>query len=629
MNKFFLLILCLGCWTQSFSQTELNLTPEEEEQAWDFLIKTFFPKGMSESSHRGMFYSDISYYLINPTKIDSIGLQNFIDQINPLVPQEVFFSKTKEEANFILEINTLKDASNFRIDYKNTETKNRNGYLNKELTAHHFSLAAPSDYRLAMIRNWALIGLVSSEIDLLVKTEIPQDHFISESIIYNLYSKHYNLYDPYYKIKDVDKFVLSKLYAKDLDKQLQNFIIGKYGTWVWLNFLFSTEVVQTSKLIVFIFLIILITSLLYGPITQFRLKYKILNYVFLSIILSNIIVASFMLYGYFKVWSDNKPLSGDLIEPMKWKLFLTLMSSISMFAVLFSLLLFALDYLILTHYKKPYSRFFSRTAIFTLSVVASGIFILVLTQNFSPVSTSMVTFGSICLILFGFARSIFYYFNEKNEHLILAKDLQLSYLAASKAEAEVASLHARINPHFLYNSLNSIAGLAHVDADKTEKMAISLSDLFRHNLNRKNESSCSLQEEIEAVEAYLKIEQIRFDDRLDYQLEVDKTLVHYHIPRNIIQPLIENAIKHGLSNQKESGQIKLQIVRNQEQMEISVYDNGPVFPEDIVSGYGLQSIFDILHLTYEDKAGIAWENLPEKRIVLSISITELKKQYGL
>ncbi|WP_255702654.1 sensor histidine kinase [Antarcticibacterium sp. 1MA-6-2] len=171
--------------------------------------------------------------------------------------------------------------------------------------------------------------------------------------------------------------------------------------------------------------------------------------------------------------------------------------------------------------------------------------------------------------------------------------------------------------------------MAHIDADKTERMAISLSDLFRHNLNRKNEPYCSLQEEIEAVEAYLKIEQIRFDDRLDYKVDVDDTLLQYLIPRNIIQPLIENAIKHGISNLTETGKIKLEVVQNHDQMEISVYDNGPAFPEDSVRGYGLQSIFDILNLTYKDKAGLSLDNQPEKRVWVSIPITKLKKQNGI
>ena len=161
--------------------------------------------------------------------------------------------------------------------------------------------------------------------------------------------------------------------------------------------------------------------------------------------------------------------------------------------------------------------------------------------------------------------------------------------------------------------------MAHSDADKTEKMAVSLSDLFRHNLNRNNAPFCKLEEEVEAVEAYLEIEQIRFGDRLKFKIKVDDTLKRYLIPRNIIQPLLENAIKHGTTELQDCGKIKLYITQTEEKLEISVYDNGPNFQEGIVSGYGLQSIFDILDLTYKQNATLSWENQPEKRIWISIS----------
>jgi len=158
-------------------------------------------------------------------------------------------------------------------------------------------------------------------------------------------------------------------------------------------------------------------------------------------------------------------------------------------------------------------------------------------------------------------------------------------------------------------------------------MALSLSDLFRHNLNRKNDVYFSIQEEIEAVKAYLEIEQIRFGDRLQFNIEVDGTLNELQIPRNIIQPVIENAVKHGISALEGQGILKLEITQNQDAVEISVYDNGPAFPEGIVSGYGLQSIFDILELSYKDKAALSWESEPQKRIWICIQKNELKKEY--
>ena len=157
-------------------------------------------------------------------------------------------------------------------------------------------------------------------------------------------------------------------------------------------------------------------------------------------------------------------------------------------------------------------------------------------------------------------------------------------------------------------------------------MALSLSDLFRHNLNRKNEAFCSIKEEVEAAIAYMDIEQIRFGVQLQFNTELDESLYNYLIPRNIIQPLLENAIKHGISKLNKPGKIELRIIQNEDMVEIAVYDNGPDFKEGSISGYGLQSIFDILKLTYNNEATLNWENTPEKSVWISIDKNALIKE---
>lgn len=190
----------------------------------------------------------------------------------------------------------------------------------------------------------------------------------------------------------------------------------------------------------------------------------------------------------------------------------------------------------------------------------------------------------------------------------------------AKAEAEVKALQSQINPHFLYNALNSIAGLAHTDADKTEKMALSLSDLFRHTINRKAEKVNSLQDEVNLVRNYLEIEQIRFGDRLRFSIDVDPGLLAVEIPMFMLQPLVENAIKHGVSKIEGQGNIVLNINKKEKGVLISVQDNGPDFPEGLVSGHGLQTVYDLLRFTYGDKAGISWKNQPKKEITIYIAL---------
>ena len=167
--------------------------------------------------------------------------------------------------------------------------------------------------------------------------------------------------------------------------------------------------------------------------------------------------------------------------------------------------------------------------------------------------------------------------------------------------------------------------MAHSDADKTEKMALSLSDLFRHNINRENQAVTSIKDEIEAVESYLEIEQIRFGERMEFNIAMDKGIENIKIPRNIIQPLVENAIKHGLSKIQGKGNIELSVIKRENGIEISVHDNGPDFPEGLVSGYGLQSIHDILELSYKNQANLNFENHPKKRIWIGITEKGLQK----
>lgn len=216
-------------------------------------------------------------------------------------------------------------------------------------------------------------------------------------------------------------------------------------------------------------------------------------------------------------------------------------------------------------------------------------------------------------------RGLLLYLNHFSASLVKEKDIELSRLQEAKAEAEVKVLQSQINPHFLYNALNSIASLAHTDADKTEKMALSLSDLFRHSINRKGEKVNTLGDELSLVRNYLEIEQIRFGDRLSFNIDVEPDLLTVEIPMFILQPLVENGIKHGISKIEGQGQIILKVSNKDNGILISVQDNGPDFPEGLVSGHGLQTVYDLLRFSYGDKAEMSWHNEPQKEITIQIN----------
>lgn len=223
-----------------------------------------------------------------------------------------------------------------------------------------------------------------------------------------------------------------------------------------------------------------------------------------------------------------------------------------------------------------------------------------------------------CMVVAAF-RALISYFFFKEKDLILENETKLSNLRELKTKAELNALHSRINPHFLYNSLNSIAGLAHEDADKTEHMALSLSKLFRYSINRDQSDWTTFKEEMEMIKIYLEVEKVRFDDRLSYSVELPKELEDYKIPRFMIQPLVENAVKHGISKSVESGKIKVAVTQEGRKIFISVSDDGPFFPNDLTPGFGIQSIYDKLEILYKDKFEMNFTNTPHKQVLIKLS----------
>jgi two-component system sensor histidine kinase AlgZ len=169
------------------------------------------------------------------------------------------------------------------------------------------------------------------------------------------------------------------------------------------------------------------------------------------------------------------------------------------------------------------------------------------------------------------------------------------------AEAQMNAFQARIKPHFLYNSLNSIASLIAIDPPAAEQAVMDLSGLFRRAFTQRQQNMTSLEKELAWVNQYLAIEQLRLAERLQYQQQVDDSLLTQRIPMLTIQPLIENAVIHGIAHLAEGGCIKLNIERSHQQIRISV--RNPFAAERVESGSGtaLDNIRTRLALQYGEK----------------------------
>jgi two-component sensor histidine kinase len=190
------------------------------------------------------------------------------------------------------------------------------------------------------------------------------------------------------------------------------------------------------------------------------------------------------------------------------------------------------------------------------------------------------------------------------------REQQLRWLAS---RAELKALRAQINPHFLFNTLSVIAGLINCQPELADETIERLAQVFRYTLRKSENEWASLAEEVDFVAAYLRIEQARFGERLDVQLEVDPDAARIAIPAMSVQPLVENAIKHGLSAMEGPGIVRLRAGLDGEFLTVEVYDNGPGFPPDFSleeygDSHGLRNVAQRLRGYYGDSARLSWES---------------------
>lgn len=178
--------------------------------------------------------------------------------------------------------------------------------------------------------------------------------------------------------------------------------------------------------------------------------------------------------------------------------------------------------------------------------------------------------------------------------------LRAAQLEARLMETRLRTLEAELHPHFLFNTLHAISTLIHSKPDAADRMISRLSDLLRLTFDRSGAPRIPLQEEVEFLQKYLEIEQTRFQDRLTVEFDIDPDALDAEVPRMILQPLVENAIKHGVSPKPGPGLIRVSAHRRDERLSIEVADNGVGLTERarLHGGVGLSNTRDRLECLY-------------------------------
>jgi two-component sensor histidine kinase len=175
---------------------------------------------------------------------------------------------------------------------------------------------------------------------------------------------------------------------------------------------------------------------------------------------------------------------------------------------------------------------------------------------------------------------------------------------AEAGEARMTALQAQMNPHFLFNTLNTVAALVQRDPDAAERTIENLAAVLRRTLDRSQRPLTSVREEVEDVHAYLDIEQQRLGKRLRVEFDVEPLTLERLVPTLTLQPLVENALRHGVGARIEGGTVRISVRENDAGLRITVEDDGPGFPARPRDGMGLGNLRRRLETLYGARAAL-------------------------
>lgn len=581
MKRIFILSLVLISFLFSNGEeSNTDLTKQVEEQ-----VKTKFLDG-----DKPLRYS--SNILIrlhgNPTKVDSLIFQEFVVTLNALIDKWDVYLIPKGTSNLVVELNDpyRKDEPN-----KIIEQGNNSGQIVKRTLVLNIPTELDSISRKKVICYYLMRSLVTFKDDHKNIKPIPGSIFSEDS-------------PAKIELLPVDFRIIKELYSeKNEPKANEDFT--------------ARRSVQKVSLAIFLSLIAFLFSFSFLIFMSLKGNFNDHNYKFKSFFRQGfLVVLASAIYSFVSLTYTVFPLiktQNIIILPI----IILVYFAVGIFLVC---LIFLLERTIL----RKFNGFSMEILIPFLSIILVTGFLLFLFLLLIPYKVPRGLYSSaIYSAIFyssivGFGRSIYIFTRKKSESIIHKKDVELAKMSELHKQAELQSLRAKINPHFLYNALNSIASLAVTDARKTEQMALALSDFFKYAINREQKQLNTLSEELNATRTYLEIEKVRFGDRLSFEIDCPEELLEIQIPQLLIQPLVENAIKHGLSQITENGLIQIIVRKEENQLKIQVSDNGPAFPEGPLSGFGIQNTVERITLLYGTKAKINWQNGEDKHVELSL-----------
>jgi sensor histidine kinase YesM len=626
----------------------------KKDSNWEYVKDRIFDDHMEDIRSIQAEHGTIFFTLLGATKKDSLAIDNIIKDFRSSVGNfsSIYYSGNffKDYKNFFetSEIISSKQKSwlksTIEISFHSEENKInksnlfRNIYRNKDVSVSRLENKNISGYPFGYI-NFSFNPEISSESRrnhikygvfrelFVMKIKPKTNNFTNYKVDGHSFFAGLK-YEPEGAIFSLqDEFLLKNLYGYRFKEKFKKYLYDHYSWHYAYNFS-NKENAKMIAIVSVFFIGVFVFILIFRVLNKRHYKYSYFSY-FLPIFITYCLMQ--YLYLLFNVMTIGNHI-------LSYEYFIQIIIETAKISLPISFFLWVVEKIV---FRKTmhFSKLLTLKILTTLFSILFTLFIACIGNGFSAIpSTWSLPFNValgflklsllrtfswenpflLFLLLLVIARVLLMILNYFSQSIVNAKDVQLSRLKELNSQVQTKLLQSQINPHFLYNSLNSIASLALVDASKTQQMAYSLSDLFKYSINRKGKKMGLIKDEIEMVESYLSIEKIRFGERLKYEIQVDETLMEEEIPLFLLQPLVENAVKHGVSKNRESGEIALKIEKENNTIIITVADNGPDFPEGLVSGHGLQTVFDLLRLSYGDNAKLNWTNTPKKQIVISI-----------
>ncbi len=239
----------------------------------------------------------------------------------------------------------------------------------------------------------------------------------------------------------------------------------------------------------------------------------------------------------------------------------------------------------------------------------------------------LVMSGAFYFFVYFFIWNLIYF---TYHYVSKSRKQQLDTLQLEKLvkDLELKTIKAHINPHFIFNALNSIRALIDEEPSRARRAVTELSNILRSSLKAEKGETVTFEEEIKIVKDYLALENMRFEDRLQVLYDVDDHTLNQQVPPMMLQTLVENAIKHGISKQIKGGMVKVSSGLKDQNHILTVQNTGFLNGNSNKQGFGIASTQDRLHLLYGNKASFEIKQLDASIVEAKVIIPVLQNQFN-